>query len=69
MALKNLTQMEPLVLKITGRDELGRVRHLEVLYDHERVDVSNPLNREFVIAHVPRGLMKQLVGKQKTSAN
>lgn len=52
--------MEPAVLKITGRDGLGRVRTLELVYDHETVDVSNPANREFLVVFLERGLLKKL---------
>lgn len=33
---------------IRERDVLGRPRKLEMLYDEEAVDVSDPANREFV---------------------
>lgn len=70
MALKNLTQMEPMVLKVTGHDGLGRPRSLEILYDHETVDVSNPLNREFLVAYMPKGVLKKIAetnAKKKAS--
>jgi hypothetical protein len=46
------------LLKITSRDDLGRVRGLEIVYDHETVDVSNPANREFLTAFMERGVLK-----------
>ncbi len=57
---------EPLLLKIVSRDDLGRVRTLEVVYDHERVDVSDPANREFLIANIERGVMKAVNSKSRT---
>lgn len=51
---------DPLLLKITGRDELGRVRTLEVVYDHETVNVADPANREFLVVHIERGILKHV---------
>lgn len=61
--------MEPTVLKITGRDGLGRVRTLELVYDHETVDVSNPANREFLVVFIERGLLKKLNGSTTKGKN
>lgn len=51
---------DPVVLKVVQRDALGRVRTLEILYDHETVDVRDPSNREFLIAHIERGVLKHV---------
>jgi hypothetical protein len=51
---------DPLVLKVVQRDALGRVRTLEILYDHETVDVSDPANREFLVVHIERGVLKHV---------
>lgn len=62
MSLKNLSQLDVVLFKIVARDELGRVRHVEVVYDHESVDLRDPNNREFMTAFVERGLMARLNG-------
>lgn len=71
MSLKNLTQMEQVVFKLVARDDLGRVRHFEILYDHESVDLTNEANREFLIAWLPRGVLQKVnaQGSKKRGAN
>ena len=59
MALKNLSQMDAVVLKVVQRDGLGRVRTVEVLYDHETVDVSIESNREFLVVYLAKGVLKK----------
>lgn len=41
--------VKPIVLKVLTRDAQGRPSVLEVVHEEQTVDVSNPLNREFLI--------------------
>jgi len=41
--------VKPIVLIVRTRDEQGRPAMLEALHEEQVVDVSNELNREFVI--------------------
>lgn len=51
---------EQVLLKVVSRDDFGRVRALEVVYDDEKVDLADPNNREFIILYCERGLMKRV---------
>ena len=39
-----------LLFLVRERDDLGRPKKLEVVYDEEKVDLRDPKNREFVTA-------------------
>lgn len=52
--------VEPVVTKVVSRDGFGRIRQLEVVYDHETVDLRDPANREFVIFWLEKGLLPKL---------
>ena len=41
--------VKPVVLIVRTRDAQGRPLMLEALHEEQSVDVSNPLNREFLI--------------------
>lgn len=58
--------VEPVLTKVVSRDDLGRVRSLEVVYDHETVDLRDPANREFIIFWLEKGLMQKLNTPRKT---
>lgn len=55
-----MAKTEQVLLKVVTRDDFGRVRALEVVYDEEKVDVSDPNNREFIVLYCERGLMKKV---------
>lgn len=39
-------RMQVVVLKVNSKDDLGRPKNVDLIYDEEKVDVSNPKNRE-----------------------
>ena len=44
--------MQIVVLKVNSKDDLGRPKEVTMIYDEEKVDVSNPKNREFITAMI-----------------
>lgn len=50
--------VKPIVLIVRTRDSQGRPLMLEALYEEQTVDVSNPLNREFLIVFGEPGSWK-----------
>lgn len=46
---KTTRTVKPIVLIVRTRDDHGRPAMLEALHDEQTVDVSNELNREFLI--------------------
>lgn len=45
-----MKKMLVLLMLVRSKDALGRPKKVELIYDEEKVDVSNPENREFVTA-------------------
>lgn len=63
------SRLEPVLTKVTGRDDLGRVRTLEVVYDHETVDLTDPNSREFIIFYLEAGLLKKMNAMKNGGGN
>lgn len=57
-AAARLKKMKVLVAVVRSKDELGRPKKLEVVYDEEKVDVSKPENREFVTLMAEPGVFE-----------
>lgn len=49
--LMQMKRMMVLLMIVRSRDSLGRPKKVELVYDEETVDVSNPENRDFVTAY------------------
>lgn len=45
-------KVRPVVMIIRSHDEKGRPRYLEACYDEQTVNVSDPFNREMLVAFV-----------------
>jgi len=45
-------RMQIVVLKVNSKDDLGRPKEVTMIYDEEKVDVSDPKNREFITVMV-----------------
>lgn len=46
------------LFRIIDQDALGRPLHLEMLADHDIVDLTKPENRQFMTAFVPYQMAK-----------
>lgn len=60
--------VKPIVLAVRTRDAEGRPAMLEAVHEDQTIDVSNPLNREFLIVFGEPDLWKPNPAKREGRA-